>query len=146
MEDLPDCIGDNNQTTQVFTNLIDNALKYLSPKRRGRIKITGKTENNNSVYCIEDNGIGIREDYYGKIFEIYHRLNPRTSTEGDGLGLTIVRRILDRHEGKIWVESEPDKGTKFFVEIPAKQTDRSVSLKMQNLKINPEVKSGCKQI
>ena len=123
-EDLPDCIGDNNQITQVFTNLIDNALKYLSPKRKGCIKITGKTENNDSVYCIEDNGIGIREAYYDKIFEIYHRLDPQDSAEGDGLGLTIVRRVLDRHKGATWVESEPDKETKFFVKIPAKEGNK----------------------
>lgn len=120
LEDLPDCTGDKDQITQVFTNLIDNALKYLSPDRKGRIKITGKTEDGKSIYCVEDNGMGIKQAYHGKVFEIYHRLNPRTSTEGDGLGLTIVRRILDRHKGTIRVESEPGKGSKFFVEIPTK--------------------------
>jgi signal transduction histidine kinase len=120
LEYLPDCTGNKHQITQVFTNLIDNALKYLSPKRKGRIKITGKTKNKESIYCIEDNGIGINPAYHGKVFEIYHRLDPQTSTEGDGLGLTIVRRILDRHKGRIWLESELEKGSKFFVAIPAK--------------------------
>ena len=115
---LPECIGDKHQVMQVFTNLIDNALKYLSPDRKGRITVTGKTENNKSIYSVEDNGLGIKPQYHEKVFEIYHRLNPRTSSEGDGLGLTIVRRILDRHKGRIWLESQPDKGSKFFVEIP----------------------------
>ncbi|MBW8035926.1 MAG: GHKL domain-containing protein [Planctomycetes bacterium] len=121
LDNLPDCTGDKHQITQVFTNLIDNALKYLSPDRKGRIKITGKTKNNESVYCVEDNGMGIKPAYQDKIFEIYHRLNPRALAEGDGLGLTIVRRILNRHKGTIRVESEPEKGTKFFVAIPAEE-------------------------
>ena len=119
-EDLPDCTGDKHQITQVFTNLIDNALKYLSPERKGIIKITGNTKNKESIYCVEDNGIGIDPAYHGKVFEIYHRLDPHTSTEGDGLGLTIVRRILDRHKGRIWLDSEREKGSKFFVAIPTK--------------------------
>ncbi len=116
--DLPDCTGDKHQITQVFTNLIDNALKYLSPDRKGNITITGKTQNDESIYCIEDNGIGIKQAYFDKVFEIYHRLDPKISSEGDGLGLTIVRRILDRHKGGIWLESEVEKGSKFFVSIP----------------------------
>jgi light-regulated signal transduction histidine kinase (bacteriophytochrome) len=119
-ENLPDCTGDKDQITQVFTNLIDNALNYLSPDRKGIISITGKTKNKENIYCIEDNGIGINPAYHGKVFEIYHRLNPQTSTEGDGLGLTIVRRILDRHKGRIWLESEPEKGSKFFIALPTK--------------------------
>jgi len=120
LEDLPDCTGDKHQITQVFTNLIDNSLKYLRCDKKGCIKITGKTEKAKNIYCVEDNGVGIKKAYYGKIFEIYHRLNPQEAIEGDGLGLTIVRRILDRHKGRIWVESEADKGSKFFVEIPVK--------------------------
>ena len=120
LEKLPECTGDKHQIAQVFTNLVDNALNYLSPDRKGRIKITGKIKNKENIYCIEDNGIGIKEAYHGKVFEIYHRLDPRASTEGDGLGLTIVRRILDRHKGRIWLDSKPEKGTKFFVAIPTK--------------------------
>ena len=117
-EDLPDCTGDKNQITQVFMNLIDNSLKYLSGDRKGWITITGKTKDKESIYRVKDNGIGINPAYQGKIFEIYHRLNPQTATEGDGLGLTIVQRVLDRHKGRIWVESEEGKGSKFFVALP----------------------------
>ena len=64
--------------------------------------------------------MGIAKEYYGRIFEIFHRLNPDKKAEGEGLGLTIVRRILDRHNGRIWVESEYGKGSKFYIELHTK--------------------------
>ncbi|MBM3157549.1 MAG: PAS domain S-box protein [Chloroflexi bacterium] len=118
IEDLPPCYGDEVQINQVFSNLLDNALKFLNPKRRGKIKIRGKADKEQTVYCIEDNGIGIEEKDKQVIFEIFRRLDPG-SCPGEGLGLTIVRKILDRHGGKVWVESEPGKGSRFFVSLPA---------------------------
>lgn len=115
--DLPPCIGDAVQINQVFSNLLDNALKYLDQERPGTIKITGEIEGNMSAYCVEDNGIGIAGEHQSKIFEIFHRLNP-CNTGGDGLGLSIIRKILSRHSGKIWVESEPGIGSKFFISLP----------------------------
>jgi signal transduction histidine kinase len=119
VDDLPPCYGDETQINQVFSNLLDNALKFLNPKRKGKIKIRGKTEKEQVVYCVEDNGIGIAGKDKQVIFEIFRRLDPGARS-GEGLGLTIVRKILDRHGGKIWVESEPGKGSKFFVSLPAK--------------------------
>ena len=117
IDELPSCRGDKAQITQVFSNLLSNAIKYLSPERRGVIKITGKREKRKVLYCVEDNGIGIAPEHQKIIFEIFHRLNP-DKNNGDGLGLTIIRKILNRHGGKAWVESEPDKGSKFFVFLP----------------------------
>jgi PAS domain S-box-containing protein len=117
IHELPPCKGDKIHISQVFSNLLDNALKYFHPDRPGIIRISGHKEKDKSVYCVEDNGIGIAPEHQGKIFEIFHQLNPVTST-GEGLGLTIVSRILDRQNGKIWVESELGKGSKFFVSLP----------------------------
>lgn len=114
---LPDCIGDATQIDQVFTNIIDNAVKYRSPKRPGRIVVTGHREADLSCYVIEDNGIGIAPQHQQKIFEIFHRLNPEHGN-GDGLGLTIAQRILERHSGKITVQSVPGEGSRFLVAIP----------------------------
>jgi chemotaxis family two-component system sensor kinase Cph1 len=118
VESLPSCLGDSSQINQVFSNILDNALKYLDETRPGMIHIYAKIEDNHSIYCVEDNGVGISPDHQDKIFEIFHRLEPDKKS-GEGLGLTIVRHILDRHNGKVWVESELGKGSKFFVSLPS---------------------------
>jgi signal transduction histidine kinase/DNA-binding NarL/FixJ family response regulator len=115
--ELPVCNGDSVLLNQLFSNLIDNSIKYLNFEREGKIVISGKKNGNNSEYCIEDNGIGIPKEYLEKIFEIFYRLNPN-ETAGEGLGLSIVQRILNRLDGKITVTSEPEKGSKFCVSLP----------------------------
>lgn len=117
IEALPTCWGDAVQVNQVFTNLLDNALKYLKPEGQGVIRVSGKIQDGNAVYCVEDNGIGMNKDQAEKIFEIFYRINPSVGA-GDGLGLSIVKRIMDRLEGKIWVESSLDAGSRFFVALP----------------------------
>lgn len=114
---LPSCRGDQVQTSQVFSNLVDNALKYLDPSRPGKITISGTQEDGNAVYCVADNGIGMAPEHCEKAFEIFHRLDPKFA-EGEGLGLTIVRRSLDKQGGRVWAESEPGKGSRFLVSLP----------------------------
>ena len=117
VEDLQDCMGDEVLVTQVFANLIDNAQKYLEPSRPGEITISGKRIDGWSVYAITDNGIGIPLEQHERIFQVFHRLSPQHE-KGEGLGLAIVQRIIDRHQGKIEVESLPGKGTTFHVFFP----------------------------
>jgi len=114
LEKLDDCQADEVLINQVFSNIIDNAIKY-NDKEKGHIKISSNLNDKKVIYRIEDNGPGIQEKYYQKIFEIFQRLN--TSVSGEGLGLSIVNKIIEKHNGKIWIESKINKGTVFFIEL-----------------------------
>lgn len=116
---LPPCVGDAALINQVFSNLIDNAIKYRDPQRPLIIRISGKTEKDRVIYCVADTGKGIPGDSLGKIWELFRRLDPDGSEPGEGLGLKLVRRIVDRHDGRVWVESVFGEGTRFYVSLPA---------------------------
>ena len=118
VEALPGCLGDSAQTSQVFSNLIDNALKYRSPFRPLRIGISGEKKSGQALYVVADNGIGIAPEHQPKVFDIFHRLNPEATT-GEGLGLTIAQRVLERQRGRIWVVSQVEVGSSFHVSLPA---------------------------
>ncbi len=118
---LPGCEADPIQMNQVFTNLIDNAIKYRHPDRHCVISVQGHADESHLTYTVTDNGIGIANAHADKIFEIFHRLDPSAST-GEGLGLTIAQRILKRHNGFISVESQPGEGSSFTVTLPLTST------------------------
>lgn len=121
VDDLLPCQGDAVQVGQVFTNLLDNAIKYRSPDRVLEIHISNQACDGEICYCVQDNGIGIHPDYQGQVWELFHRINPR-NIPGEGLGLTASRRILERLNGTIHLESEEGAGCRFFVKLPAQKS------------------------
>ena len=118
LDRLPDCIGDPTLIGQVFSNLIDNAIKYREPARRCLIFITGELTAGQAIYRVRDNGIGIAPGHQPKVFELFYRLDPG-KTQGEGLGLAIAQRALDRQHGRLWLESCAGEGATFFVSLPA---------------------------
>ena len=114
-DDLPKILADERQMIQLLQNLIANALKFS--KNNPRIYITANEDLKHFIFEIKDNGIGIEPQYYEKIFQIFQRLQPREEYGGTGIGLAICKRIVERHGGKIWVESKPGKGSVFYFTI-----------------------------
>lgn len=119
---LPACQGDEVAVSQVFANLINNAIKFRHPGRAGILRISGTVKDGQAVYCVEDNGIGIALAHQEKIFDLFQRLDPE-AYPGEGLGLTIVRQTLYRLGGSVRVESEPGSGSRFFVSLPVGGVD-----------------------
>ncbi|MCB2181109.1 MAG: hypothetical protein KQH63_03670 [Desulfobulbaceae bacterium] len=112
IDSLPDIYGDAAMLTQVYQNLLGNALKFVSGNHP-EVHITMDTENGQPVFGVKDNGIGIRPEYTRQIFTPFKRLHGRDEYEGAGIGLSICRKIIERHGGVLWVESEYGKGTHF---------------------------------
>jgi PAS domain S-box-containing protein len=109
---LPDVRGDRNAIGQIFANIIGNSLKSLRDEG-GRLIEVRATDDPVPVFSISDNGIGIPSEYQPKIFQVFQHVH-QTRTRGEGMGLAIVRRIVERHGGRIWFESAPELGTTFF--------------------------------
>ncbi|MBN2280051.1 MAG: PAS domain S-box protein [Candidatus Marinimicrobia bacterium] len=118
VEDLPECYGDRNLLNQLFTNLITNSIKYRSRERKALIEIKGMAYTHVVKYYICDNGIGIEEKNLEKIWDVFFRVGELSEESGEGIGLSIVKRIIDKHNGNIEVKSEPGKGTKMIVTLP----------------------------
>ncbi|OGJ87753.1 MAG: hypothetical protein A2268_02555 [Candidatus Raymondbacteria bacterium RifOxyA12_full_50_37] len=107
---LPELKGDEGQLVQLFQNLIGNALKFCKDRTPG-IRITAKQEARAWVFGVHDNGIGIAPENHERVFQIFQRLHSREEYEGTGIGLAVCKKIVERHGGRIWVESEVKKGT-----------------------------------
>ncbi|MBI2831977.1 MAG: GHKL domain-containing protein [Chloroflexi bacterium] len=117
---LPVAYGDIGQMTQVFQNLIDNAIKFCR-EDSPRVHVSARIENDECVCSVQDNGIGISSEFMNRLFVLFQRLHTRKEYPGTGIGLAICKRIVERHGGKIWVESKPDEGSTFYFRIPITQ-------------------------
>ncbi|NVM20387.1 MAG: GHKL domain-containing protein [Desulfobacterales bacterium] len=122
-EDLPVVYVERKRLGQVMENLLGNAIKYIGKDNPSPcIEVGAEEKNGQKVFYIRDNGIGIEEMYFDKIFQIFQRLpSAKKLGEGTGIGLTIVRRIIEHHGGKVWLTSEPGKGTTFFFSLKEKE-------------------------
>ena len=114
---LPKVMADSTKLSQVFQNLIINGIKFHS-EEAPKIYISAELKANEWVFSVQDNGIGIDPQYSERIFEIFKRLNSREEYSGTGIGLSICKRIVERHGGRIWVESELGKGSTFYFTLP----------------------------
>jgi len=129
VSELPVIEADEVQITQLFQNLISNALKFHSPGKPPEINIyshypKNKTDKEGMVEIrIQDNGIGFNEKYLDRIFQPFQRLNTNGEFPGIGMGLTICRKIVDNHGGTITAHSSPGKGTTIVVRLPKKQNN-----------------------
>jgi len=116
---LPTVLCEQTRITQIFQNLLSNAVKYMD-KPKGQIKVGAVQEGDFYKFSISDNGPGIEGKNSERIFQIFQTLSPRDKYESTGIGLTVVKKIVEIYGGKIWVESKPGQGSTFYFTLPVK--------------------------
>jgi PAS domain S-box-containing protein len=119
LQPLPEVMGDPGQLMRLMQNLIGNALKYRSPGQAPKVVVSAFREEDQWIVTVTDNGIGIGANDIGRLFQVFQRLHARNNYEGYGIGLAVCRRIVERHGGRIWVDSEPGQGSRFNFTLPA---------------------------
>lgn len=120
---LPEVWGDSALLTQLYQNLLGNALKFLTAGKPPQIHLTAQKQGEEWVLGVQDNGIGIKPEYAEQIFQPFKRLHGRGKYEGSGIGLAVCRKVMERHHGRIWVESEEGQGAHFKFALPAQRRD-----------------------
>ena len=114
---MPKVFGEKLTLEQVFQNLLSNAIKY-NDKEKGIIIVSCEETDQDFSFSIRDNGIGINKKYFDRIFQVFQTLHSRDTYESTGIGLSIVKKVIERHKGTITVKSEVDKGSTFTVTLP----------------------------
>lgn len=152
VRDLPPAVGDATAIEQVFANLLSNSLKYLDPERPGVIEVgyvpeavVGGEPLDIGAFYVRDNGLGIAEDYQSKIFQPFQRVHTGVAP-GEGMGLAIIRRILERHGVQIWVESAPGEGAAFFFALPTSAASATEYRRTEQMSATDErsQENGCR--
>ncbi|MEM8909111.1 MAG: ATP-binding protein, partial [Bacteroidota bacterium] len=116
---LPSSIAaDKNLLHLVFQNLIANGIKFVSPNVKPQIEVAYTTQQEDHVFLVKDNGIGIAPEHQQKVFKLFKRLHRVDAYQGTGIGLSICRKVMEKHQGTITIESELKKGSTFFVRLP----------------------------
>jgi len=124
--DLPEVLGNSSFLVQLFQNLVDNSIKYRR-NENPRIVIRAVRQGSWYVFSVSDNGLGFDQKYRERIFKIFQRLDPQRKCSGNGIGLTVAKRIVERHDGKIWVDSKEGVGTTFHFTLPAARQEFTVT-------------------
>jgi two-component system, sensor histidine kinase and response regulator len=122
---LPTVIADEMQLTQLLQNLIGNSIKYCRPGVVPQIQISAQASEQEWLFSIRDNGIGIETEHFGRIFQIFQRLHSDDEYAGTGIGLSICKRIVESHQGRIWLESQVGVGTIFYFTLPRELANSS---------------------
>ncbi|CAN5391606.1 N/A [soil metagenome] len=117
-DSLPNVYGDKTQLGELWQNLLANAMRYKDKQRPLQIHIGVSEKNNNYVFSVADNGIGIAPEYHEKIFILFQRLHTNVEHKGTGMGLALCKKIIARHHGEIWVRSKINEGSTFYFSIP----------------------------
>ena len=120
--ELPALMSEKTHMIQLFQNLLSNAVKYID-KPKGQIKVGCVEQDGFWKFSVSDNGPGIDEKYFEKVFKIFETLSPRDRVESTGIGLSIVKKIVELNSGRVWVESEVGKGSTFFFTLPRQETE-----------------------
>ena len=121
VQPLPAVLGDRVMFRQLLVNLLDNAIKFTQDRESALIQVSGWEEGDENVYCIKDNGVGFDMRFVNKLFEVFQRLHPEEEYGGTGVGLAIVKRVIDRHGGRVWAESKPGEGTTICFALPKRK-------------------------
>ncbi|HKA43326.1 MAG TPA: ATP-binding protein, partial [Burkholderiales bacterium] len=121
--ELPPCHGDLVLLKHVFANLLSNALKYTRKRQVARIEVGADTRNGQQLIFVRDNGAGFDTRHAHKLFEVFQRLHSQSEFPGTGVGLAIVKRAIEKHGGRVWAESAPDRGATFYLTLPAASPD-----------------------
>jgi len=125
---MPALVGDASQLAQVFQNLIGNAIKFRRPGERPRVRVSARPDTGGWLIAVADNGIGIDPKHFERIFQMFQRLHARTDYAGTGIGLALCKKIVERHGGRMRVESQPGTGTTFSFTIPEPTPDAPATI------------------